>query len=102
MPNRQTEYDVVIAGGGPAGTSAAIYLAQHNARVLLVEQKLFPRHKLCGEFISPECKQHFERLGVAKQMNEASPSLLKKTLFYSRHGQSVQIPSYWFGNTPAF
>ncbi len=48
-------YDVVIVGGGPAGASTAIHLAAHGARVLLAEQKKFPRPKLCGEFISPEC-----------------------------------------------
>jgi hypothetical protein len=33
------DYDVIIAGAGPCGTSAAIHLAQHGVRVLLVEQK---------------------------------------------------------------
>ena len=49
-------FDVLIAGGGPAGTSAAIRLARNGIRVLLAEQKQFPRAKLCGEFISPDRK----------------------------------------------
>ncbi len=61
------DYDVIIAGGGPAGASAAIHLARGGVRVLLVEQKKFPRAKLCGEFISPECQAHFEKLGVARR-----------------------------------
>src|SRR5688572_28253419 len=61
-------YDVIIAGGGPAGASAAIHLARGGMRVLLIEQKKFPRAKLCGEFISPECQTHFEKLGVAAAM----------------------------------
>jgi flavin-dependent dehydrogenase len=48
------EFDVIVAGAGPAGSSAAIHLALNDLRVLLVEQKKFPRAKLCGEFISPE------------------------------------------------
>lgn len=91
------DYDVIIAGGGPAGASAAIHLATRGARVLLVEQKKFPRAKLCGEFISPECTPHFERLGVADQMFAAGPASLKQTVFYSRRGQSVSVPSAWFG-----
>ena len=91
------DYDVIIAGGGPAGASAAIHLATRGARVLLVEQKKFPRAKLCGEFISPECTPHFERLGVAEQMFAASPAKLTETVFYSRHGRSVRVPSAWFG-----
>ena len=49
------DFDVIIVGGGPAGSSAAIHSAARGARVLLAEQKRFPREKLCGEFISPEC-----------------------------------------------
>ncbi|MDX6444616.1 MAG: hypothetical protein QOH71_1690 [Blastocatellia bacterium] len=90
-------YDVIIAGGGPAGASAAIYLTIAGARVLLVEQKKFPRPKLCGEFISPECVPHFERLGVAEQMFAAHPSHVTKTVFYARQGKSVSVPSAWFG-----
>lgn len=91
------EYHVIIAGGGPAGASAAIHLAMRGARVLLAEQKTFPRAKLCGEFISPECALHFERLGVADQMFAARPARLSATVFYSRRGKSVCVPSAWFG-----
>ena len=90
-------YDVIIAGGGPAGASAAIHLATNGARVLLLEQKKFPRAKLCGEFISPECTPHFERLGVAEQMFAAGPAKLTETVFYSPRGKSVSVPSAWFG-----
>jgi len=90
-------YDVIIAGGGPAGSSAAIELAANGARVLLVEEKTFPRAKLCGEFISPECLTHFKRLGVLDQMTSAGGTALSETVFYSRRGHSVAVPSEWFG-----
>jgi menaquinone-9 beta-reductase len=95
-------YDVIIAGGGPAGASAAIHLARGGVRVLLVEQKKFPRPKLCGEFISPECWDHFEKLGVAGAMNSAGPALLEETVFYSSKGHHVAVPSKWFGGRSAF
>src|ERR1041384_5978216 len=91
-----SNYDVIIAGGGPAGASAAIHLVTRGARVLLVEQKKFPRPKLCGEFISPECARHFERLGVAHDMFAAKPSQLTATVFYARSGKNVRVPSSWF------
>jgi len=94
-----SNYDVIIAGGGPAGSSAAINLAMRGARVLLLEQKKFPRPKLCGEFISPECVALFERLGVADQMLAARPAALTETVFYSRSGHSARVPSSWFGST---
>ena len=97
MSHSPNDYDAVIVGGGPAGASAAIHLAARGARVLLAEQKKFPRAKLCGEFISPECLGHFERLGVADQMMGAGGARLTETLFYSRSGRSVSVPSEWFG-----
>jgi flavin-dependent dehydrogenase len=47
-------YDLIVVGGGPAGTSAAIHCARLGARVLLLERGRFPRHKVCGEFVSAE------------------------------------------------
>jgi len=47
-------YDLIVVGGGPAGTSAAITCARQGARVLAVERGQFPRHKVCGEFVSAE------------------------------------------------
>ena len=94
--NKPFDYDVIIAGGGPAGASAAIHLTMNGVRVLLVEQKTFPRAKLCGEFISPECAPHFARLGVADRLLAAGPAKLTETVFYSPKGQSVSVPSAWF------
>ena len=94
-------FDVIIAGAGPAGASAAIHLARHDLRVLLVEQKKFPRPKLCGEFISPECQRHFENLGVAESIHASAPSALTETIFYSSRGHHVAIPSNWFGGAAA-
>src|SRR5438128_12642304 len=92
----EQDYDVVLAGAGPAGSSAAIRLAASGLRVLLIEQKVFPREKLCGEFISPECLIHFKELGVDDQMLKAQPSSLRETVFYSKNGRSVAVPSSCF------
>ena len=89
-------FDVAIAGAGPAGTSLAIELALKGTYVLLVEEKKFPRAKLCGEFISPECLTHFKRLGVMDQMCSAGGASVAETVFYSRRGNRVAVPSEWF------
>jgi flavin-dependent dehydrogenase len=95
------QYDVIIAGAGPAGSSAAVHLAANKLKVLLVEQKKFPRAKLCGEFISPECQDHFQKLGVARSMICAEPASLTETVFYSSSGQHVSVPSTWFSDRMA-
>jgi flavin-dependent dehydrogenase len=57
-------FDAAIIGGGLAGCSAAIRLAQHGFRVALFEAKRYPHHKVCGEFLSPECTPMLDALGV--------------------------------------
>ena len=90
------QFDVVIAGAGPAGSSLAIRLADQGLSVALVEQKRFPRHKLCGEFISPECLSHFRELGVLDELSTTGVEL-RRTVFYTRKSASVAVPSEWFG-----
>jgi menaquinone-9 beta-reductase len=47
-------HDLIVIGGGPAGAAAAITASRKRARVLLLERGHYPRHKVCGEFISAE------------------------------------------------
>jgi flavin-dependent dehydrogenase len=56
MTPRLSAYDLIIAGGGPAGCAAAITAkrALPSAKILLLEKGTYPRHKVCGEFVSPE------------------------------------------------
>lgn len=49
-----SSFDLAIVGAGPGGSAAAIIAARAGARVLLIEKDQFPRHKVCGEFISSE------------------------------------------------
>ena len=94
---RNPKSKIVIVGAGPAGTSLAIRLAKENFDVTLIEREKFPRQKLCGEFISPECLEHFRQLGVLDEMLSAGGERIYKTIFYSQSGKSVSVPSEWFG-----
>jgi flavin-dependent dehydrogenase len=75
MGNAQRpEYDVLVVGGGPAGSSAALSLARRGGRVLLCEAKAHPHDKLCGEFLSPECIPLLEALGVGPALRALGPA----------------------------
>ncbi|MEO8650591.1 MAG: NAD(P)/FAD-dependent oxidoreductase [Acidobacteriota bacterium] len=88
---------VVIAGGGPAGSSLAIRLANKGLPVTLIEREEFPREKLCGEFISPECLLHFGSLGVLDDIRSVGGTLTTETRFFSSSGRNIAVPSRWFG-----
>jgi flavin-dependent dehydrogenase len=60
-------YDLIVIGGGPAGSAAAITAARLGARVLLLERGKYPRHKVCGEFVSAES------LGILRSLVEGTP-----------------------------
>ncbi len=92
-------YDVLIVGAGPAGSSAAIRIADAGRKVLLVEQKRFPREKLCGEFVSPECLEHFRELGIDPEIDLVNPSPIIETVFYSRRGKALRIDNRWLGGS---
>ncbi len=94
---RNPKSKITIVGAGPAGVSLAIRLAKQEFAVCLIEREKFPRHKLCGEFISPECLPHFKELGVLDEMLEAGGDRIVETVFYEPNGKSVSVPSKWFG-----
>ncbi|MDE2293338.1 MAG: tryptophan 7-halogenase, partial [Elusimicrobia bacterium] len=63
-------WDVLVLGGGPAGSTAANLLAAAGRRVLVVEKEAFPRHHV-GESLLPGLAPLFERLGVAGRLARA-------------------------------
>lgn len=94
---RTRQSTVVIVGAGPAGASLAIRLAAAGHSVTLIEKERFPREKLCGEFISPECFRHFAELGVGEEMLSLGGARIAETRFYDAAGRSVAVPTRWFG-----
>lgn len=57
-------YDVAIIGGGLAGLCLSIQLARQGHHVILFEKEKYPFHKVCGEYISLECRNFLEEIGV--------------------------------------
>ena len=61
------DYDVIVVGGGPAGSTAASLLSRDGHKVLLLEREKFPRDHV-GESMLPFCYKLFDGLGVREEM----------------------------------
>jgi flavin-dependent dehydrogenase len=80
-------YDVVIVGGGLAGLTSANLLAAANIKVLLIEKKTYPFHKVCGEYISNEVKPFLINMGL--DLNSLAPSAIHKLRISNAGGTSA-------------
>ena len=89
--------DVVIIGGGLAGLTAAIHLSKWGLKVILIEKNEFPKHKVCGEYISNEVLPYFESLGL--KISDLKPSNIDQLEFSNAKGKiiSTQLPLGGFG-----
>jgi flavin-dependent dehydrogenase len=56
-------FDVIIIGGGLAGLCSAIHLSKRGIDVLLIEKNSYPKHKVCGEYVSNEVLPYLNHLG---------------------------------------
>ncbi len=56
--------DVLVVGAGPAGASAAYWLAKAGHRVVMVERKTFPRDKSCGDGLTPRAVKQIQDMGL--------------------------------------
>lgn len=64
MTRRFFDVDALVVGAGPAGAIAALVIARTGARVRVYEAGVLPRHRLCGEFVSPEGVTDLAALGI--------------------------------------
>jgi geranylgeranyl reductase family protein len=63
-------YDAIVVGAGPAGSTAAIVLAQSGARTLLIDREAFPREKACGDAVPISCFEILQKLGITFQESD--------------------------------
>jgi flavin-dependent dehydrogenase len=71
MTPNSNEYDCIVVGGGPSGSTAAALVAEAGFRTLLLERDVEPRRKV-GESLMPETYWVFERLGVLEALKKSS------------------------------
>ena len=97
MNHKSSQIDVLIVGGGLAGLSSAIHLSKQNLSVLVIEKNSYPKHKVCGEYISNEVLPYLEFLDIdvfklgAKKIDKFQLSTTKGQLI------SADLPLGGFG-----
>ena len=74
----ESVFDIVVIGGGPAGSMASLTLAQAGYSVCLVERRAFPRETLCGEFLSLEVIEILRDFGMERGFLDLKPAPITK------------------------
>jgi flavin-dependent dehydrogenase len=89
-----SEYDAIVVGGGPSGSTAAALLAERGHRVLLLEREPFPRYHI-GESLIPYTWFTLDRLGVLDWLRRSANPKKYSVQFVSVTGK-VSQPFYFF------
>ena len=88
------KYDVIVMGGGPAGSSVAGMLAREGRQVILFEKEIFPRHHI-GESLMTDTYWTFRRLGLLEKLKE-SPFVRKYSVQFANPAGKESRPFYFF------
>ena len=90
----RSEFDAVIIGAGPAGSSAAILLARAGWAVVLVEKQPFPRRKVCGECVAASNLPLLDALGIGAAFDAAAgPELRSIVLMRGADAVQADLPA---------
>src|SRR5882724_6665169 len=90
----KTDFDVIVMGGGPAGSSAASMLAREGRSVVLFEKEMFPRHHI-GESLMTDTYWTFRRMGFLDKLKE-SPFTRKFSVQFANQAGRESRPFYFF------
>src|SRR5881392_454524 len=79
---------ITIAGGGLAGLTLGIGLRQRGVPVIVREAGSYPRHRVCGEFISGRGQNTLERLALRDSIIQAGAIMARNAAFFSNRASS--------------
>jgi geranylgeranyl reductase family protein len=78
--------DVVVVGAGPAGSSAAYFLAANGIKVTLIDKSEFPREKTCGDGVGPRAIAMLEKMGLLEWASSDSHYKCNKARLIASNG----------------
>ncbi len=88
------DFDVIVMGGGPAGSTVASILAREGRKVVLFEKERFPRHHI-GESLMTDTYFTFQRMGILEKL-KASPFVRKYSVQFANPAGKESRPFYFF------
>ncbi len=83
MPAQNLSYDIAVIGAGPAGSTAAYFLAKGGLRVALLDKFDFPRDKTCGDGLTPRAIKVLDEMGILPQVQQRAQHCSAITVRYS-------------------
>src|SRR6267142_1391195 len=94
METNNNNYDVIVIGGGPAGSTIASILTREGRSVVLFEKEEFPRHHI-GESLMTDTYWTFQRMGLLEKL-KASPFVRKYSVQFANSASKESRPFYFF------
>lgn len=91
IPNNEINFDVIIVGGGPAGSAAACYAADEGLKVLLLEKDNYPRDKVCGDAVGGKALKHLEELGILDTLEKSPHFIFDSVIFSNTREEKVKV-----------
>lgn len=86
------DFDLIVVGAGPAGSSCALHAQQLGMKVLLLDKQKFPRDKTCGDALSSASLREIEVLGLMPSLMENPSVKVNKITYTCSNGQAVTVP----------
>jgi geranylgeranyl reductase family protein len=94
------DFDVIIIGAGPSGSSCASFLSKYGRKVLLLDRATFPREKVCGDGISGRSVAVLHELGILDKFKNVEHEDMFGVTFSSPNGTVVPVSSKGKSSTP--
>ena len=91
IPNNEINFDVIVVGGGPAGSAAACYAADEGLKVLLLEKDNYPRDKVCGDAVGGKALKHLEELGILDTLEKSPHFIFDSVIFSNTREEKVKV-----------
>ncbi len=86
------EFDAIIVGSGPGGSTTALFLARQGRKALVIDKAVFPRDKTCGDALSGKSLKVLRELGLTDLVEKNPHGDINGLLFSSPNGSVVEIP----------